>query len=233
MSIFINGVNIDGDSGGGGVPSPPTISDMTGVGWDTTSAPPVTATWGGGVLAFVAESGATGLVSVSNDTLLPNTQAWDYAVRLDVVQGDAAAGDAVQFIVRAGIDASNWISFTLYGDSKCSVLAKLGATVYTLLSATPFPEITDVIRTGGQLWLVISTRMLRFAMRWGVGVGDNPPTVLHRVYQTADDVDPNVLLAAQGTWASIMFFDVSGVTGIYAINVTDIRNVGQEAGTLT
>jgi hypothetical protein len=233
MAIFVDGVNIDGGSGGGGVPASPSISDMTGDGWDTVSAPGVVATWGGGKLAFVAASTATGIASVSNDELLPNTQAWDYAVRLDVAAGDAAAGGAVQFILRAGLDADNWISFTLYSDSRCEVLAKLGATVYTLLSAISFPDITDVIRTGAQLWMCISTRLLRFGMRWGVGVDGEPPTVWSRVYQTPDSVDANVLLAAQGTWASIIFFDVSGVTGGYSIDVLDIRTVVQEAGTLS
>lgn len=211
--------------------APRYVDPMDGVVWTIVPDTGVTAAFAAGKLTMAAATTISGvLVSATSPSIVPNFEAYDFLLRVQVTNGDAAAGSSVQFVFRVGIDASNYLSTTLRSDGAMEVRSQRGATSDTLLSMTAIPDIDSTARTAGQLWLRVSRRLGRIIVLWGLGSGGALPVRWSEVYNSPDTVAANALWSSQGGYITLILFPVGGVTGGYDLDVLAIRATGQAAG---
>jgi hypothetical protein len=165
--------------------APPTVlSDaLNGDGWtDVTASGGGDASWSS-KLILNCGSGSASSCGVKATGYLDSGEWWDFAVRLDVVSGDASSNTRVGFVI--GKDDENHVALSLWTNGTLEA-SYVSATSFQSLTFGSVAGITSGVRTGGQLWLRMTRTPTGVSWWWGLGSGDAMPTQWQYYYSLAE-----------------------------------------------
>ncbi len=206
-----------------------TIDGLAGTGWTTTADAGTSWTWTASTRGRGHIDGGAGpvLVLVEHSTFLPSAEEYDFAVNVDVSSGDGTSTTTKQIVLRCGIDASNYVSFTVRSDGAVEILWNYtsGGTSGSLLAMTAVAAIDATARTAGQLWLRVSRRIGRIVVSYAIAAGSPPSSGWVELYISPDTIVAGALAASQGTWVGLIVYAPGAMGADYEVDFTAIRSV--------
>lgn len=156
-----------------GGPSPSIVDPMSGSGRSTTSTGGgATGTWTPGTRFRISIPASTvGYVDEESTSFVPPSDSWDAMARIQVVTGDGSAQTRFGLIV--GKDSNNYEVISMWGDGNIEV-ARVYEGAFSSAGWSYGPDAS--IRTGGQLWIRMTSQFGYVRGFWGVGSAGLPPT---------------------------------------------------------
>lgn len=186
----------------------PFADGMTGTGWSNlTPSGGASATWATGPARLFLDcpSGTTGSCGVERAGYLPSPEWSEFAIRLQVLSGDASSNTRVGFNV--GKDANNTANFTLWTNGNVEPAYVSGGS-YTSLTTTAPSAIDSTARTGGNLWFKVSHTPAALVWSYGIGTAGAQPTSWVPIYQTTN---ATALAVASGTFVQVYSLTIGSI----------------------
>jgi hypothetical protein len=146
---------------------------MAGAGWSAFGVSGTgSAAWASSKFTVITTGGGAGAGGAEDADYLGDADAWDFAMRVDFVSGDGAAGDVyVAAFIGSGAPNTS-VAITGYADGRVRAEYRSGGT--TVIDTVAGPSSGQ--RTGGQLWYRVRRTPTAVAYSWGVGTAGALPT---------------------------------------------------------
>jgi hypothetical protein len=208
-------------------PMRPVTDPLTGSGWTSGTGGGASVAWTAGTKArFSIPPSTTGYAEVVSTSFISSPDSWDVAIRLQVVTGDTSSQTRVVLV--AGKDGNNAVQISLWGNGNVE-LGRVDGGGYSSVGWSSGPDATQ--RTGGQLWLRLSSVGGIVRAFWGVGSSGNVPTSWTLMYNYADTTAARL---TYGTYLKIVPLTINtSISAGYVVDVLDIRAASLNAGNIS
>lgn len=185
--------------------------DMTGDGWSSlTATGGATATWAGGALVLDINPAAMGFCGAEIPDLFTSPEDCVLAVRVRVVNGDNSSATRISFNI--GSDDENTCNFAFWTNGTAEPAFVNGGS-YSALALITVTALTHAVRTGGELWFLITRTHDAVSWKYGINTGASGalPTKWVPIYSTVDHAGlgyaaaaRNAVRCAAGTYCVIV-----------------------------